>query len=40
MYTYIFGAKSNLETEICSNIYFNNVFWNMFISFKNETEQT
>lgn len=38
MYIYIFGVKSNLEIEICLNIYFNNVFWNMFIFFKNEIE--
>lgn len=34
------GVKSNLETEIYSNIYFNSAFWDMFISLKNETEQT
>lgn len=32
------GVKSNPETQIYSNIYFNSVFWNMFISLKNETE--
>lgn len=37
MYIYT-GVKSNLETEICSNIYFNSVFWNIFISLKSETE--
>lgn len=40
MYIYIFGVKSNLETEICSNTYFHSVFWNMFIFLKNEAEQT
>lgn len=39
-YVYIFGVKSNLENETCASIYFNSVFRDMFISLKNETEQT
>lgn len=40
LYVYFhIGVKSNLETEIYSNIYFNSAFQDMFISLKNEREQ-
>lgn len=34
IHIYIFGVKSILETEFCSNIYFNKIFWNVFVSLK------